>query len=185
MRPKGACSASLHCVGIAPYGGVQGVRTCNGSPSVKTFGFDTSATLRRTTQCEHWAASQREALKGRLAGGGLMPRRCRGIRGDEGIAPYGRATRVRSYDGGRTESSAPTEGCTGCLRATAGGVPQGRLFRFAPLRGHRPLRGVQGVRACNGGRGTPRVLVPLRSTAWASPPTEQRKGCVRVLVGYF
>ena len=61
MRPKGACSASLHCVGIAPYGGVQGVRTCNGSPSVKTFGFDTSATLRRTTQCEHWAASQREA----------------------------------------------------------------------------------------------------------------------------
>ena len=24
-----------------------------------------------------------------------MPRRCRGIRGDEGIAPYGRATRVR------------------------------------------------------------------------------------------
>ena len=35
MRPKGACSASLHCVGIAPYGGVQGVRACNGSPSVK------------------------------------------------------------------------------------------------------------------------------------------------------
>ena len=94
MHPKGACSASLHCVGIAPYGGVQGVRTCNGSPSVKTFGFDTSATLRRTTQCEHWAASQREALKGRLAGGGLMPRRCRGIRGDEGIAPYGEAQGV-------------------------------------------------------------------------------------------
>ena len=42
MHPKGACSASLHCVGIAPYGGVQGVRSCNVSPSVKTFGFDTS-----------------------------------------------------------------------------------------------------------------------------------------------
>ena len=27
-----------------------------------------------------------------------MPRRCRGIRGDVGIAPYGRATRVRSYN---------------------------------------------------------------------------------------
>ena len=117
------------------------MRTCNGSPSVKTFGFDTSATLRRTTQCEHWAASQREALKGRLAGGGLMPRRCRGIRGDEGIAPYGRATRVRSYDGGRTESSAPTEGCKGC-GGIRGDAPQGCLFRFAPLRGHRPLRKV-------------------------------------------
>ena len=27
-----------------------------------------------------------------------MPRRCRGIRGDEGIAPYGRATRVQTYN---------------------------------------------------------------------------------------
>ena len=34
MHPKGACSASLHCVGTAPYGGVQGVRACNVSPSV-------------------------------------------------------------------------------------------------------------------------------------------------------
>ena len=27
-----------------------------------------------------------------------MPRRCRGIRGDEGIAPYGRSIEVRSYN---------------------------------------------------------------------------------------
>ena len=52
-----------------------------------------------------------------------MPRRCRGIRGDVGIAPYG-----------------------------------GELPRHT-------------------GRCTPRVLVPLRSTAWASPPTEGSKGC--------
>ena len=26
MHPKGTCSASLHCVGIAPYEGLQGVR---------------------------------------------------------------------------------------------------------------------------------------------------------------
>ena len=26
MHPKGTCSASLHCVGIAPYGREQGVR---------------------------------------------------------------------------------------------------------------------------------------------------------------
>ena len=25
MHPKGTCSASLHCVGIAPYGEAQGV----------------------------------------------------------------------------------------------------------------------------------------------------------------
>ena len=30
-----------------------------------------------------------------------MPRRCRGIRGDEGIAPYGREQGVRSQNGGR------------------------------------------------------------------------------------
>ncbi len=58
-------------VGIAPYGRAQGVRSCNVSPSVKTEGFDTSATLRRTTQCEHWAASQREARRG--CG---LPRQC-------------------------------------------------------------------------------------------------------------
>ena len=27
------------------------------------------------------------------------------------------------------------------------------------------------------GRCTPRVLVPLRSTAWASPPTDEQRGC--------
>ena len=31
------------------------------------------------------------------------------------------------------------------------------------------------------GRCTPRVLVPLRFTAWASPPTEGRKGCLRIM----
>ena len=40
---------------------------------------------------------------------------------------------------------------------------EGRLWRVAP-----------GGAA---GRCTPRVLVPLRSTAWASPPTEGCKGC--------
>ena len=30
--------------------------------------------------------------------GGLMPRRCRGIRGDVGIAPYGRFIEVCSYN---------------------------------------------------------------------------------------
>ena len=30
--------------------------------------------------------------------GGLMPRRCRGVRGDVGIAPYGRFVEVRSYN---------------------------------------------------------------------------------------
>ena len=55
--------------------------------------------------------------------GGLMPRRCRGIRGDVGIAPYER-----------------TRGAM--VKWTAGGIPQGCLFRFAPLRGHRPLRKV-------------------------------------------
>ena len=29
------------------------------------------------------------------------------------------------------------------------------------------------------GRCTPRVLVPLRSTAWASPPTDEQRGCGR------
>ena len=58
-----------------------------------TRSVDTSATLRRTTQCEHWAA-----------------------------------------------------------------FTQGRLYAAALPR--------------HTGRCTPRVLVPLRSTAWASPPTE-------------
>ena len=40
------------------------------SPSVKTFGFATSATLRRTTQCEHWAASQRGRGEAAPAGAG-------------------------------------------------------------------------------------------------------------------
>ena len=52
MHPKGTCSASLHCVGIAPYETTID-RPCVGadahirpspffSPSVKTKGFDTS-----------------------------------------------------------------------------------------------------------------------------------------------
>ena len=40
--------------------------------------------------CTPRVLASRRAL-GRLAEGGLMPRRCRGIRGDEGIAPYGRS----------------------------------------------------------------------------------------------
>ena len=34
MHPKGTCSASLHCVGIAPYGRFIEVRSYNVSPSV-------------------------------------------------------------------------------------------------------------------------------------------------------
>ena len=30
MHPKGTCSASLHCVGIAPYGGTQGDAVVSG-----------------------------------------------------------------------------------------------------------------------------------------------------------
>ncbi len=90
-------------------------------------------------------------------------------------------------------ASPPTEGCKGCGRATAlppskpsvltppsarggfggsrlrarrGDAPQGRLFRFAPLRGHRSLRGVQGVRACNG---SPSVNASRCHLSYASP----------------
>ena len=49
-----------------------------------------------------------------------MPRRCRGIRGDVGIAPYER-----------------TKGAM--VKWTAGGVPQGHSFRFAPQRRTPPL----------------------------------------------
>ena len=89
-----------------------------------TLRVDTSATLRRTTQCEHWAASQREA---------------RGT--DSHASDVGHWLGMTGYKG-RTGSSAPTEQRKGCGGETAG-------------------------------RCTPRVLVPLRSTAWASPPTER------------
>ena len=58
-----------------------------------------------------------------LTEGGLMPRRCRGIRGD---------------------------------------APQGYLLRCV---GIAPYERTTRVRRSNGGRGTPRALVPLRSTA--------------------
>ena len=89
-----------------------------------TLRVDTSATLRRTTQCEHWAASQREAR-----------------RTDSHASDVGHWLGMTGYKG-RTGSSAPTEQRKGCGGETAG-------------------------------RCTPRVLVPLRSTAWASPPTER------------
>ena len=74
------------------------------------------------------------------AGAGMTP--LRGVRGDVGIAPYGRSIEVRSYIGRREgQSPSPTDEQQGCGRGMAG-------------------------------RCTPRVLVPLRSTAWASPPTE-------------
>ena len=79
-----------------PRAGARNIPLDN--PSVAAKGRDTSATLRRTTQCEHWAASQREG------------RGC--------YAPAGAA-----------------------------------------------------------GRCTPRVLVSLRFTAWASPPTDGFKEC--------
>ena len=120
--------------------------------------------------------SQREALKGRLTEGGLMPRRCRGIRGDEGIAPYGRATRVQTYnvspsvsasrchlphrgrqgDGGTDSHASDIGRWLGMTRQ------EGRLWSSAP--------------AGAAGRCTPRELVPLRSTAWASLPTRGARG---------
>ena len=75
-------------------------------------------------QCEHWLGMTTQEANANnpsvnavrchlpLHKGGFMPRRCRGV--------------------GRTESSAPTEGCKGCLRATTGGVepcPYGRTTR--------------------------------------------------------
>ena len=127
MHPKGTCSASLHCVGIAPYeidgsafvkrrgdvgiapyeidgsafvkrrgdvgiapyeingsafvkrraGAAECVRVMSLPPSRRSR--DTSATLRRTTQCapqgyllrsEHWAVSQREARVSAPVGAG-------------------------------------------------------------------------------------------------------------------
>ena len=78
------------------------------------------------------------------------------------------------------------------LRGVRGDAPQGYLLRgerwaaFTQGRldatalpwhtgrcGHRPLRKDKRCDGkMDGGRDTPRVLVPLRSTAWASPPTE-------------
>ena len=100
---------------IRPHGWRKGYRqTCvgadgsappdNDNPSVMAEGRDTSAALRRTTQCapqgyllrgEHWAASQREARG--------VPR-LRARRGDVGIAPY-EAARGAADNDGRTESS--------------------------------------------------------------------------------
>ena len=57
-----------------------------------------------------------------------MPRRCRGIRGDVGIAPYGRATRVWSYN---VSPSVMAEGhdTSVTLRRTTQCAPQGYLLR--------------------------------------------------------
>ena len=73
-----------------------------------------------------------------------MPRRCRGIRGDVGIAPY--------------------EGATGVRWSTALPWHTGRCTPrvLASLRGHRPLRKDKRCDGkMDGGRGTPRALVPL------------------------
>ena len=55
-------------VGIAPYGGEQGVRSYNVSPSGASRHLSYASL--RTTQCEHWAASQREAGDSAPAGAG-------------------------------------------------------------------------------------------------------------------
>ena len=62
MHPKGTCSASLHCVGIAPYRRLQRVRSYTVSPS---------------------GASRHLPRRGRHG----IPR-LRARRGDVGIAPY-------------------------------------------------------------------------------------------------
>ena len=68
-------------------------------------------------------------------------------------------------------------------RADSHASDVGHWLGMTPLRGVRggqsrpPLR--RGTRGCGrgmAGRCTPRVLVPLRSTAWASPPTEGLSG---------
>ena len=61
-----------------------------------------------------------------------------------GIAPYGRATRVRSYNVSLRRFALPPSQrkARGVPRLLArrGDAPQGYLFCFASLRGHRPLR---------------------------------------------
>ncbi len=64
----------------------------------------------------------------------------------------------------------PTPVC-GLARNDTADAVFGRTGSSAPTDGH---KGCGGKTA---GRCTPRVLVPLRSTAWASPPTEGSKGC--------
>ena len=49
-----------------------------------------------------------------------MPRRCRGIRGDVGIAPYGRATGVWAYNGRRRVVTPPYESSIMGVAAGAG-----------------------------------------------------------------
>ena len=62
-----------------------------------------------------------------------MPRRCRGIRGDVGIAPYGRATRVRSYN-------VSPSGASRCLSHRGRRGDAAALPRHTGRCGHRPLR---------------------------------------------
>ena len=95
-----------------------------------TLRVDTSATLRRTTQCEHWAASQREA---------------RGT--DSHASDVGHWLGMTGYKG-RTGSSAPTEQRKGCGGETAGRCTPRVL---ASLRGHRPLRNDRRKPVCRGG----------------------------------
>ena len=90
----------------------------------------------------------------------LMLRRCRSI-----SLPPSRRCRDTSL----------TEGGFGVprLRARRGDVPQGYLFRFAPLRGHRPLRNEQ--------RGCVRItsLPPSWPLAMTPPSQREARGGVR------
>ena len=69
-----------------------------------------------------------------------MPRRCRGIRGDVGIAPYERSIEGAAVKRREGQSPSPTGRYKGCVRATGGGV-------WSP----RPTEGYKGVRSWDGG----------------------------------
>ena len=107
----------------------------------------TSATLRRTTQCEHWAASQREALEFRACGrgGAMYPKgTCSASLHCVGIAPYeidGRAFVKRRA------------GAAECVRVMS--LPPSRRCRDTSL-----TEGGEGFRAC--GRGV-RIPTPVTS----------------------
>ena len=79
MHPKGTCSASLHCVGIGPYGGYTEVRQLAGggvwSPR------PTKGAVRGPTAGDR---------KGRPYGGSIEPLPFTG-RADRVVRPYGGA----------------------------------------------------------------------------------------------
>ena len=126
------------------------------NPSVMADGHDTSAALRRTTQCAPQGYLLRGEHRAAFTQGRRMPRRCRGIGAMWASPPTEGLSGVRSFVVSPSGASRHLPR-RGRLDATAlpwqrGDAPQGYLFRFAPLRGHRPLRKVcRGLRSVGSG----------------------------------